>query len=80
MTLALRTIKPIYHSSLASQIEQLRDMDRQLKRLEKQCAELKKTICEEMQSRGIEEAVNDLGGVIATCNLQSRSSFDRRSF
>lgn len=75
---AVQLNKPTYNISLEEKIENLRTVDREIKRLTKSYLILKDAVMNEMGSNT--EAYNGIGGVIATLTMQNRESFDKQLF
>ncbi len=71
-------IKPRCDLGLEEKVEQLRSLDREIKKLSKIHVSLKSQITSELGDRS--EIVNIRGEVIATYTTQSRTSFDKVSF
>jgi dihydroorotate dehydrogenase len=75
---AVNLSKPVYNISLEEKIENLRMVDREIKRLTKSYVSLKNAVIAEMGKDT--EAYNGIGGVIATLTMQNRESFDKELF
>jgi hypothetical protein len=71
-------IKPTYKADIESKIENMRELSRKLKHLEKLYNELKTEVIEEMGN--LTEAHNSYGNIIATYTEHNRSVFDKDAF
>jgi hypothetical protein len=81
MAVALRAIKPVCNLSLADEVEKLRVIDREIKKLTKVYDSLKKEIVDTLISTNQKEVVNASGHVIATYSeRKGRASFDKDKF
>lgn len=70
--------KPVYLSELEDNIQKLKVIDKEIKRLTKLYVSLKANVVDQMGNNT--EAFDGSGHLIATLTMQSRESFDKGAF
>lgn len=71
-------LKPVYKNTLEDKVEQLRVLDRELKRITKSYESLKEIIIQEMGDS--DRIVNSIGHEIATYTTHERDGFSLKTF